>query len=272
MLTDRDMMRTLTKLTAGAGILLALAGCTSGPRSEPSDPAVSADLIDAPAGDTKNLDGQSSNKQLLAEEGGFKFYSLVPVAGSSESSGGSLCVVIQQGTHEAVGCGGSATPYVGWEVDGTPGLLEAKLVFNGYKAGKDLAEGWRHLHPNLLVRGLDDPQPRMAVLDAPEEPADILTVDAKHLFGVKADSARLLAKDDDHAFYAAIPNDPDKGDICVVVENLTADTASAGCGGLPSIELEAAGVKAKLVADDYDASKELAEGGRQLHKNLLVYP
>ena len=58
----------------------------------------------------------------------------------------------------------------------------------------------------------------------------------------------------------------------MVVENLTADTASAGCGGLPSAELDAAGVKAKLVVDDYDASKELAEGWRQLHKNLLVYP
>jgi hypothetical protein len=99
-----------------------------------------------------------------------------------------------------------------------------------------------------------------------------LTGDAKHLFGVKADSARLLAKDDDYAFYAAIPNDPDKGDICVVMENLKAGTAFAGCGGLPSAELSAAGVKAKLVVDDYDASKELAEGWSQLHKNLLVYP
>ncbi|MGM0928098.1 MAG: hypothetical protein ACQEXN_00115 [Actinomycetota bacterium] len=261
----------MTKLAFGAAVLLALVSCTSGPSSAPSDSKVAADLIDAPAGDSKNLAVQSSNKQLLAEEGDFKFYSLVPVPGSPESSGGSLCVVIQKGTHEASGCSGP-TPYIGWEEPGAANLLEAKLVFNGYNAGKELAEGWRHLHPNLLVRGQNDPQPRMAALDAPAETADTLTVDAKHLFGVKADSARLLAKDDDRAFYAAIPNDPDKGDICVVVENLTADTASAGCGGVPSVELEAAGVKAKLVVDDYDASKELAEDWRQLHENLLVYP
>ncbi|MGW6172332.1 hypothetical protein ACWF5H_02460 [Arthrobacter sp. NPDC055138] len=267
------MMRTLIKLTAGAAVLLVLAGCTSGARSEPSNPGASADLIDAPAVDSGNGAVQSSNKQLLAEEGGYRFYSLVPLAGSSESSGGaSLCVVIQEGTSEAVGCGDSATSYVGWGVDGTSGFLEAKLAFNGYEASKDLAQGWRYLHPNLLVRGLDDPQPRLVALEAPEEPADTLTGDAKHLFGVKADSARLLVKDDDHAFYAAIPNAPDKGDICLVVENLATDIPSASCGRVPSTELSAAGVKAKLVVDDYDASNELAGGWRQLHKNLLVSP
>ena len=132
-----------------------------------------------------------------------------------------------EGDAEAVGCSGT-TPYIGWEVDGNPGLLEAKLVFDGYNAGKEVAEGWRYLHKNLLVRGQNDPQPRMAVLDAPEEPSDTLTADAKHLFGVKADSARLLVKDDDRAFYAAIPNDPDKGDICVVVENLKAEHGFCG--------------------------------------------
>jgi hypothetical protein len=63
-----------------------------------------------------------------------------------------------------------------------------------------------------------------------------------------------------------------KARICVVVENLKADTASASCSRLPSVEISAAGVKAKLVVDDYDASTELAEGWRQLHQNLLVNP
>ncbi|HXF02766.1 MAG TPA: hypothetical protein VN601_07225 [Arthrobacter sp.] len=266
-------MRTLTKLTAGAAVLLVLAGCTNGPRSEPSDPEVSADLIDAAAAaGSGNGAVQSSNKQLLAEEGDYKFYSLVPVAGSTESSGGSLCVVIQfEESGESMGCG-ETNPYVGLGFGDSDDLLEAKLAFAGYNAGQDLAQGWRYLHPNLLVRGLDDAQPRLAALDAPEEPADTLTGDAKHLFGVKADSARLLVKDEAHAFYAAIPNEPAKGDICLVVENLKAETASASCSRFPSAELGAAGVKAKLVVDDYDAGKELAEGWRPLHPNLLVNP
>ena len=53
-------------------------------------------------------------------------------------------------------------PYIGMGFDGHDDLLEAKLVFDGYNAGKDWPEGWRYLHPNLLVRGLDEPQPRMA--------------------------------------------------------------------------------------------------------------
>ena len=151
--------------------------------------------------------------------------------------------------------------------------MEAKLVFDGYNPGKELAAGWRYLHKNLLVRGLDDPKAEIAALEAPARPADTsLAGDAEDL-NIKADSTRLLVKEDDHAFYAALSNDPGgAGIVCVVVENLTADTASAGCSGAPTVELDAIGVKAKLVVDDYDAGKELAEGWRQLHKNLLVTP
>lgn len=57
---------------------------------------------------------------------------------------------------EGVGCSDSI-PYVGTGVDIT-NLVEAKLVFPGYNASKDLVEGWRYLHNNLLVRGLEDPK------------------------------------------------------------------------------------------------------------------
>lgn len=57
------------------------------------------------------------------------------------------------------------------------------------------------------------------------------------------------------------------------IETLEADTASSGCGTLPSVtplEVAIPGVRAKPVVDDYDADRELAEGWRQLHQNLLV--
>ncbi|UNK45465.1 hypothetical protein [Arthrobacter sulfonylureivorans] len=151
-------MRTLTRLIAGAAVLLAMAGCTSGPKPAPSEPEGSAGSTgavstEAAASDVESLAAQSTNKHLLAEKDGYKFYSLVPV----NPEDGRLCVVIQsEGGAEGRGCSDS-TPYVGTGVEIT-NLVEAKLVFAGYNAGKDLAEGWRYLHNNLLVRGLNDPK------------------------------------------------------------------------------------------------------------------
>ena len=196
---------------------------------------------------------------------------MVPLA---ETASGRLCVVIQdEGGAESTGCG-YGTPYTARDkAEGSPGLLEAKLAYDGYDASKELADGWRYLHKNLLVRGLNDPKFEIAALEAPAGPADTsLAGDAEHL-NIKPGSARLLFKDDDYVFHAALSNDPgEDGIVCVVVENLKADTASAGCGGAPAVELSAPGMTAKLVVDDYDASKELAEGWRPVHKNLLVFP
>jgi hypothetical protein len=150
------MMRTLANLTAAAAVLLMLAGCTGGPKAAPSsEHETPAAFADAAAGDFESRPAQSTNKHLLAEEGGYKFYSLVPV--EPEDEAGRLCVVIQsEGGAEGTGCSDSI-PYVGTGVEIT-NLVEAKLVFAGYNASKDLVDGWRYLHNNLLVRGLDDPK------------------------------------------------------------------------------------------------------------------
>jgi hypothetical protein len=147
------MMRALANLTAAAAVLLMLAGCTGGPNAAPSSesevPAASADATD---GEFESRPVQSTNKHLLAEEGAYKFYSLVPV--EPEAEAGRLCVVIQsEGGAEGTGCSDSI-PYVGTGVEIT-NLVEAKLVFPGYNASKDLLDGWRYLSNNLLVRGLD---------------------------------------------------------------------------------------------------------------------
>lgn len=88
-------MRTLTKLVAVTAVLLAMVGCTSGPKpasSEPQGPAGSHDAVstDAAAGDFESQP-TSTKKHLLAEEGGYKFYSLVP----ADPEKGRLCVIVQ---------------------------------------------------------------------------------------------------------------------------------------------------------------------------------
>jgi hypothetical protein len=137
------MMRTLTKLAAGAAVLLVLAGCTNGPKpatsSEPEDSTSSAEAgsTDAAAGEVESLAVQSTNKHLLADEGDYRFYSFVPV----NPEDGRLCMVIESkgGAEESRGCG-DTTPYIAKELAGTDDLLEAKLVFSGHNSGKELAE------------------------------------------------------------------------------------------------------------------------------------
>ncbi|MFT4471514.1 hypothetical protein ACMX2H_16550 [Arthrobacter sulfonylureivorans] len=152
-------MRKLIQLTAGAAVLLALAGCTNGPKPAPFESQGSVGSHDAVSTDAaSSIDfekqlAQSTNRHLLAEEGGYKFYSLLPL----DPDKGRLCVVIQrEGGAEAGGCSDSV-PYVGTGV-GITDLVDAKLVPAGYNASKDLVDGWRYLHNNLLVRGLDDPK------------------------------------------------------------------------------------------------------------------
>jgi hypothetical protein len=116
------------------------------------------------------------------------------------------------------------------------------------------------------------PRYGISALDAPAVPADHFSGSAN--LRIKADSARLLVEENDYAFYAGLPDDPaDGGSVCLIVHRLGGEDMSAGCGGnvsLGAVEVGSFGLKAKLTADGYDASRELAEGWRQLHQNLLV--
>jgi uncharacterized protein YceK len=119
-----------------------------------------------------------------------------------------------------------------------------------------------------------DPKSGIAALENPAGPADTFAGGAEAL-GIAPDSTRLLVEEGDYAFYAAAPDNPEKGSVCLVIQTQDPATAASGCGNIPSLhplELGTAGVKAKLTVDDYDASKELGEGWRQPHKNLLVSP
>lgn len=123
-----------------------------------------------------------------------------------------------------------------------------------------------------LVGCSNDPKSGVSALEAPPETADTFGGDAESL-GIAADSMRLLSEENGYAFYAAVPDHPDGGSVCSVVEVSKTDEAHSGCGNTSSDEpmaLGIPGVRAKLVVDDYDANKELAQGWRQLHQNLLV--
>jgi len=117
-----------------------------------------------------------------------------------------------------------------------------------------------------------DPKSGISALEAPAGPADTFAGGADTL-GIAPDSTRLLVEESDYAFYIAAPDKPEKGSVCLVIQTPEPETAASGCGNIPNLhplELGTAGVSAKLIADNYDASKELSEGWRQLHKNLLV--
>ncbi|MGM0930905.1 MAG: hypothetical protein ACQEXN_14510 [Actinomycetota bacterium] len=117
-----------------------------------------------------------------------------------------------------------------------------------------------------------DPKSGIAALEAPAGSADTFAGDIETL-GIAPDSTRLLVEENDYAFYIAAPDKPEKGNVCLVIQTPEPETGASGCGNFPNLhplELGTAGVSAKLIADNYDASKELSEGWRQLHKNLLV--
>ena len=90
---------------------------------------------------------------------------------------------------------------------------------------------------------------------------------------------RLLAEQDDYAFYAAQPAQP--GFCLAIVNRQVEKDWVTGCATpIPPHFSPAdqsllkvggpAGVIAKLALDGYDASDDLAAGWEQLHPNLLV--
>lgn len=124
----------------------------------------------------------------------------------------------------------------------------------------------------LALAGCSDPKSRVSALEGPAGTEDTFTGDARTL-GVATTSARLLVEENGYSFYAAVSDSP-SGGVCLVIRNAAADEAAAGCSDsikLHPVELETIAVKAKLTVDGYDSSKELAEGWRQLHQNLLVH-
>jgi len=129
----------------------------------------------------------------------------------------------------------------------------------------------------------NDPRSGISALEAPAGSADTFPgdVEAAENLGIAPDSTRLLVEESDYALYAARPNPTDSqklpadGVCLVVVHHLEEEQKASSCRGnwaLGPVELGGMGVKAKLTADDYDASEELADGWRQPHKNLLVRP
>ena len=125
-----------------------------------------------------------------------------------------------------------------------------------------------------LAGCVNDPKMEISTLKAPAGSADSFGEGAEAL-AVAPDSTRLLAEEGGFAFYAALPDDPGNGEVCLVIQTPEREHAASTCGNMHSLhplELGTAGVKAKLAVDDYEASKELGEGWRQLHKNLLLRP
>lgn len=116
------------------------------------------------------------------------------------------------------------------------------------------------------------PKSGISALEAPAGSADTFAGGAEAL-GVAPESIRLLVEERGYAFYVAAPDKPEKGSVCLVIQTQEPASAASGCGNIPSLhplELGTAGVSAKLTVDDYDSSKELGEGWRQIHRNLLV--
>jgi hypothetical protein len=90
------------------------------------------------------LDAASS--RLLAESDGVAFYAAKPAADGAASA---ACIVIdgeRDGSSWVVGCSEKAPVATG--IDG----VRAMLVTDGFDSSKLQQDGWRELHPNLLVK------------------------------------------------------------------------------------------------------------------------
>lgn len=148
-------MRTMTKVVAGAMVLLALAGCGGGKptfSAMAEGPATGEEL---PAYVDLGPEMEPVKVRLLAEQDGYAFYAAQP-----DQPGFCLTIVNRQVEEEWVtGCATPIPPHFS-PVDqsllkvGGPAGVVAKLALDGYDASEDLAAGWEQLHPNLLVVGL----------------------------------------------------------------------------------------------------------------------
>jgi hypothetical protein len=90
------------------------------------------------------LDAASS--RFLAESDGVAFYAAKPAADGAASA---ACIVIdgqRDGSSWVVGCSEKAPVATG--IDG----VRAMLVTDGFDSSRLQQDGWRELHPNLLVK------------------------------------------------------------------------------------------------------------------------
>jgi hypothetical protein len=127
----------------------------------------------------------------------------------------------------------------------------------------------------LALAGCTNHQvPRVSALSAPSNTEDEIPAERLEGLGVVSDSVRFLAEKDGYAFYTALMDTPDPREMCLIMDNLAFGVYAAGCGRLEHtgpLGLEASGIKAKLIADGYDAKTALAKGWFQPHRNLLVH-
>ncbi|MFT4471001.1 hypothetical protein ACMX2H_13950 [Arthrobacter sulfonylureivorans] len=124
----------------------------------------------------------------------------------------------------------------------------------------------------LALAGCSGSPTGIGALETPARPSDKLDAGLGNV-NVLPDSTRLLMEKEDRAFYVALADNFAKHGVCLIIVDLEVDEASAGCGkvGPEPLELGVSGVKAKLIQDRYDASRELAADWEQLHPNLLVW-
>ena len=146
-------MRTITTLAAGAVVLLALAGCSGSKAGISALTDKTATPVELPAHiEVQDLDPGSV--RLLLEQDDHRFYAAAALPGG-------VCLIYANRQHETDWMAGCTFAQPRQFSPAEPGPLEisgsgikAKLAFDGYDVSKDLADGWEHVHPNLLVRGL----------------------------------------------------------------------------------------------------------------------
>lgn len=101
---------------------------------------------DALPGYLKAAELDPASSRLLAESDGVAFYAAKPAADGAASA---ACIVIdgrRDGSSWVVGCSEKAPVATG--IDG----VQAMLVTDGFDSSELQQDGWRELHPNLLVK------------------------------------------------------------------------------------------------------------------------
>jgi hypothetical protein len=126
------------------------------------------------------------------------------------------------------------------------------------------------------LAGCTSDEPAIAALAAQRADGDVLPARV-YTQGIDTGSTRFAARKNGYAFYLGQPSGPRMPDgVCVAIINLqdpAADTTA--CGAVARDErtgfiAETHGVRALVISDGYDASRRLAHGWQQVHKNLLV--